>query len=78
MEVGLITPVYAEEMMIDGFDLRDGLFVLEIDTEPEFLEAQGFAEQEGVRQRKISGKHAAWCKTNFKQEESKRSITNGD
>jgi hypothetical protein len=72
-EVGLITPVYAEEIMIDGFDLRDGLFVLEVDTEVDFLEAQDFAEQEGVKQRKIPVKQAAWCKTNFKQEENKRS-----
>jgi hypothetical protein len=32
-ELGLITPADAEEIIIDGFDLRDGLFVLEVDAE---------------------------------------------
>ena len=50
-ELGLIAPADAEEIIIDGFDLRDGLFVLEVDTEAEFLQAQGFAEQ--VQQRNI-------------------------
>jgi hypothetical protein len=44
-ELGLITSVDAEEIIIDGFDLRDGSFVLEVDTEAKFLQAQGFAEQ---------------------------------
>jgi hypothetical protein len=44
-ELGLITPTDAEEIIIDGFDLRDGSFVLEVDTQVEFLETQGFAEQ---------------------------------
>jgi hypothetical protein len=44
-ELGIITPADAEEITIDGFDLRDGSFVLEVDTQAEFLQAQGFAEQ---------------------------------
>jgi hypothetical protein len=44
-ELGLITSADAEEIIIDGFDLRDGSFVLEVDTQEEFLRAQGFAEQ---------------------------------
>jgi hypothetical protein len=77
-EVGLITPVHAEEIMIDGFDLRDGLFVLEVDKEADFLEAQGFAEQEGVKQRKIPGKQAAWAKPISSRKRAKGSVANGD
>ena len=50
-ELGLITVADAEEIILDGFDSRDGLFVLEVDAEAEFLETQGFAEQ--VQQRNI-------------------------
>jgi hypothetical protein len=59
-ELGLITPADAEEIIIDEFDLRDGLFVLEVDAEAEFLQSQGFAEQ--VQQRNIPGEQAAWRK----------------
>ncbi|WP_433966509.1 hypothetical protein [Tunturiibacter gelidiferens] len=68
-ELGLITPADAEEIIIDGFDLRDGLFVLVVDAEAEFLQSQGFAEQ--VQQRNIPGEQAAWRKP-MKQEESRR------
>src|SRR5882757_4387968 len=77
-EVGLISPAYAEEIRVDGVDLRDGLFVLEVDTEAEFLKAQGFAEQEGVQQRNISGKRAAWRKPISSRKRVERSITNSD
>jgi hypothetical protein len=77
-EVGLISPAYAEEIRVDGFDLRDGLFVLEVDTEAEFLKTQGFAEQEGVQQRNISGKQAAWRKPISSRKRVERSITNSD
>jgi hypothetical protein len=77
-EVGLITPVYAEEIMIDGFDLRDGLFVLEVDTEAEFLEAQGFAEQDGVQQRKIRANKRLGAKLISSRKRAQGSVTNGD
>ena len=54
--LGLITSVDAEETVVDGFDLRDGFFVFEVDTEAKFLQAQGFAEQ--VQQRKIPAEEA--------------------
>ena len=54
--LGLITSVDAEEIIIDGFDLRDGFFVLEVDTEARFLQAQGFAEQ--IQQRNIPAEEA--------------------
>jgi hypothetical protein len=76
--VGLISPAYEEEIRVDGFDLRDGLFVLEIDTEAEFLKTQGFAEQEGVRQRNISGKQAAWRKPISSGKRVEGSVTNSD
>ncbi|WP_433983902.1 hypothetical protein RBB78_00075 [Tunturiibacter empetritectus] len=74
--LGLITSVDAEEIKIDEFDLRDGLFVLELDTEAEFLQAQGFSEQ--VQQRKIPSKQAAWRKPIRSKKRVEGSDTNGD
>jgi hypothetical protein len=75
-ELGLITPADAEEIIIDGFDLRDGSFVLEVDTQAEFLQAQGFAEQ--VQQQNIRGEQAAWPKPIRSRKRVKGSVTNGD
>jgi hypothetical protein len=54
-ELGLITSVDAGEIITDGFDLRDGFFVLEVDIEAKFLQAQGFAEQVQQRPNKLGG-----------------------
>ena len=75
-ELGLITSVDAEEIIIDEFDLRDEFFVLEVDTEAEFLQAQGFAEQ--VQQRNIPSEQAAWRKPIRSKKRVEGSVTNGD
>ena len=72
-ELELITSVDAKEIIIDGFDLRDGFFVLEVDTEAKFLQAQGFAEQ--VQQRNIPAEEAGRRKPIRSKKRVKGSVT---
>jgi hypothetical protein len=75
-ELGLITSVDAEEIINDTFDLRDGFFVLEVDTKAEFLQAQGFAEQSP--QRNIPSEQAPWRKPIRSKKRVEGSLINGD
>ena len=75
-ELGLITSVDAEEIIIDGFDLRDGFFVLEVDTGAKFLQAHGFAEQ--VQHRNIRVEEAGRRKPIRSKKRVEGSVTNGD